>query len=437
MMDGARRVIHPKTLVAPHPQLDIFAVPPTQCSIERDIVTEVRPLSNVATGQPIEFLISTPPDEYIQFCETYIYIRARVKLYRPDQAVPRKEDWDSVVPVQYFLHSLFSQCDILLDNNEIAVAPQTYQYRSYLEALLGFAESAKKTHLRAALWGTVDQRRKAVLPVTGSGHEGRWFEMMGRLHLDFTFQHRMILGGCNLRLKLLPSDPKFYFNAAPGLRPELELAEVKLEVHSSRLYPSIVSAHSEALRQSPAVYALTRCEVKRLGIPKGQLDFVQDVIRGPIPRRMFVVFVDTNAFNGSYQKDPYEFKNYGINFCQVYVNSIAYPTAGYTPDFANNMVVSAYMKLMQALDQNGTDVYTDLSLEDFARDKAIFAFDFAPDLSNGPGSSGHANVITDGVMRLGVRFSTQTPEAINVLMYCEYDECYGIDSNRSIVKSFE
>lgn len=437
-MDGSKRVIHPKSSVAPLSQLDLFTVPPTQCSIEKDLDSEIRPLSTLSVNQPIEFIVNSSLDEYINFSETYIYVKCRVKLTRNDNKPADADDWNSVAPVQYFLHSLFSQVDVLVANNEITIAPQTYQYRALIEAMLGFTESAKKTHLRASMYASKSERQAAIKPANGLGNDGQWFEMMGRLHLDLTFQQKLMIGGCDIKLKLLPSDPKFYFNISKSsVKAELEFGEVTLHVHKSRVFPSIVAAHNNALKHAPATYPITRSEVKRIGIPKGQIDYIQDVIRGPIPRRMFVMLVDTAAYNGHPEKDPFEFKHYNMNFCAVYVNSTQYPTKAYTPDFDKGLYTREYIKLMQALDQNGTDVYTDLTMEKFAHNNTLIAFDFAPDLSNGPGSSGHANILMDGVLRLAIRFAKQTPETINVLMYCEYDECFGIDSNRCAVKAFD
>lgn len=433
-----KRVIHPKSAIAPHPQLELFAVPPTQVSIERDIDSEIRPLSSLSSNQPLEFIINSSVDEYINFAETYIYVKAKTLLMKNDRSNPTSEDWDSVTPAQYFLHSIFSQCDVLIGNNEITNSPQTYQYRAFIESLLAFSESAKRTHLKASMYGGSEYRNQQIRPDDSTGNNGRIFEMMGRLHLDLTFQQKLMIGGCDIKIKILPSDPKFYFNISKnGLSASLEFLEVTLQVHKSRVFPSIVSAHAEAMRVSPVVYPITRCEVKRVGIPQGQLDFIQDVIRGPLPRRVLMMLVDTNAFNGSYDKDPFIFKNYGVNYCSVFVNSTQYPTKAFMPNFEKGLFTREYMKLMQALNQNGTDVYTDLTMESFKQDKTIFAFDFAPDLSSGPGEAGHANILTEGVLRLAIRFTQQTTEAINVLLYCEFDECFGIDYNRTVVKSFE
>ena len=64
-MEGDKRVIHPLSGIAPLPQFELWSVSPTQLSIEKDIESEVRPLSVLSATQPIEFNITSAVDEYI------------------------------------------------------------------------------------------------------------------------------------------------------------------------------------------------------------------------------------------------------------------------------------------------------------------------------------------------------------------------------------
>src|SRR5439155_20788281 len=99
-MDGQRDVIHPLSGTAPLPQFELWSVPPTQVSVLKDIVSEVRPLSTLSANQPIEFIVQSAIDEYINLKETYLYVKARVKLSKDDRTDPKKTDWDSVYPIQ-------------------------------------------------------------------------------------------------------------------------------------------------------------------------------------------------------------------------------------------------------------------------------------------------------------------------------------------------
>ena len=54
-------------------------------------------------------------------------------------------------PVNLFLHSLFSQVDILLNGTLITASTNTYPYRAMIETLLG-GEDAKSSQLTSALY---------------------------------------------------------------------------------------------------------------------------------------------------------------------------------------------------------------------------------------------------------------------------------------------
>ena len=439
-MDGQRTTIHPLSGIAPLPQFELWSVPGTQISVSKDIITDARPLSALSASQPIEFVVNSAIDEYINLGETYLYIKCRVKLTRDDKTAPTAADWNTIVPAQYFLHTMFSQCDVKIGDKEVTQSPQTYHYKAFIEALLGFTSSAKKTFLRASLWTKTNAERAKIITAqegTSYATHGKWFEMMGRLHIDLAFQEKFLIGGSEVKIKLNPNDPKVYFQAGEGLRPELELSEVVLKVHKAKVTPTLVSAHLPALADNPARYAITRTEVRYQGIPQGQLDaMLENVIRGQVPRRIIVALVDTTTFNGNYSLDPFYFKHFDVNYIAAYLDGVQYPSTPFTPDFTNSLYTREYMELFCALNQNRSDTYTDLDMDTYANGKTMFAFDFSPDLSNGPGASGHVNCITRGTLRLHFRFKSQLTQPVNVLIYCEFDNMIEIDVTRNARTNF-
>ena len=120
-----------------------------------------------------------------------------------------------------FLHSFFSQVDILLNSTLIAASTNTYPYKALLETLLSYRVDAKKTQLTSALFyqdkpGRMDsvdfavdavneglaKRRTLVL-------ESRTFDMMGRLHAAMFFQDRYLLNEVGVKIKLVRSKDLF------------------------------------------------------------------------------------------------------------------------------------------------------------------------------------------------------------------------------------
>lgn len=119
-------------------------------------------------------------------------------------------------PTNLFLHSLFSQVDVSLNERLISSSTNTYAYRAMLETLLNYGDEAKKSQLTMSLFykdtpGKMDTvnplaeddnanlELKARFAFTKSSNI---VDMMGAIHSDVFFQERLLLNGVNLRIKL-------------------------------------------------------------------------------------------------------------------------------------------------------------------------------------------------------------------------------------------
>ncbi|KAI1278139.1 hypothetical protein HDE_14408 [Halotydeus destructor] len=214
--------IHEKSSIAALPEFDIFAVPPTQITVLGTKQQEFRPLSVLRPSAPIEFSIQTSPNEYIALNETYMSLGIRVKLSKGLTNASMAEYGAKLLPCQYLLHSLFKSVEVTIGNKRISMSPQNYAYRSFLEGLLGYSEKAKKTHLSVAGWAGSDENLRLMLKPTSEeqAKTGRLVELMGLLHLDLTFQNRVILGGTTINIKLVPNEPHFYLKVEDGYKAE-------------------------------------------------------------------------------------------------------------------------------------------------------------------------------------------------------------------------
>lgn len=59
-------------------ELDLFALPSTQTSIEGGQWIHYKPLSSLTDDSPIEFVIPGQSDEYVDLSQTMIYIKVKV-----------------------------------------------------------------------------------------------------------------------------------------------------------------------------------------------------------------------------------------------------------------------------------------------------------------------------------------------------------------------
>src|SRR6478609_5025824 len=140
--------VHPQSCECAKSELDLFVVPPTQTSIESGGWVEYNPISSIADGLPIEFVVGGSGQDYIDLANTQLYVRAQI--LKADNT--NIDNNTHVGPINLFLHSLFSEVDLKLNDTLISSTNNTYAYRSYIETLLSYGPAAKNSQLTAALY---------------------------------------------------------------------------------------------------------------------------------------------------------------------------------------------------------------------------------------------------------------------------------------------
>ena len=139
--------VHEQSCECTKSELDLFSVPPTQTSIENGCWTEYHPLSSLADGSPIEFEVSGTGEDYLDFANSHLYVKAKITAQDGGNIAADAE----VGPVNNFLHSLFSQVDVSLNGTLITSSTSTYPYRAYIEDTVNYGTDTKKSQFSAAL----------------------------------------------------------------------------------------------------------------------------------------------------------------------------------------------------------------------------------------------------------------------------------------------
>ena len=138
--------VHPNSKRCEKSEVDLFSVPPTQLSLEKGRWIDYRPLSSVQNDDAaITFMISGT-DEYLDLSKTILVVEGKIEV---DTG---KSVGADIAPINNFLHSLFKQVDVYLNGKQVTPAMGTYPYRAYLETLLNYDVSAKKSQLSSALY---------------------------------------------------------------------------------------------------------------------------------------------------------------------------------------------------------------------------------------------------------------------------------------------
>lgn len=282
-------------------ELDLFAVPPTQTSVESGSIQCYRPVSALTDTSPIEFIIPPSSEEYLDLAHTTLHLNVRIVNILANQ---------NVAPVNNFLHSMFSQVDVFLNQRNICPPTSHYSYRSYLECLLNYGTDAKNTHLQNSMWykdtaGRMDTivRQDENDVNVNAGFEkrkrlaegGRTFELYGHLHCDLFNQNKYLINGVEVAIRLVKEKPTFCLMS--DMAASFEITEANLFVRKVRINPSILVAHARTLAICPARYPITRVEIKTVTIATGiQSKTVDNLFIGQLPKRYFS-FLKKNSLN--------------------------------------------------------------------------------------------------------------------------------------------
>ena len=183
------------------PALNLFTVPPKQCGVRHVQWIDHRPVSPLGAGMPIEFNISGAGSSYIDLARTYLYVKARVIT----AGNPMPDDDNGVAPVNLWLHSLFAQCDVTLQQSAVFNTGRLYPYKSYIETMLNI-NNGDRSRLVSEMFYKDTFMEGTSMPrdddekTINAGYilrnsrvkGGQWCEMAGVLHHDLCQMDRLL-----------------------------------------------------------------------------------------------------------------------------------------------------------------------------------------------------------------------------------------------------
>lgn len=408
-------------------ELDLFTTPTTQTSISKGSWIEYHPLSNITESGPIEFYVSGSGEEYLDLARTQLFVKA--KIVKADGT--DLEATTQVGPTNLFLHSLFSQVDVSLNERLISSSTNTYAYRAMLETLLNYGDEAKKSQLTMSLfYKDTPGKMDTVNPLAEDdnanlGLKARFaftkssniVDMMGAVHSDVFFQERLLLNGVNLRIKLNRAKNSFcLLSSATTPNFKVTITEAILYVRKVKVASSITLGHAAALRHTTAKYPAKH--------PLGR-----------IPKRIVFGLVDTEAFNGSYTTNPFNFKHYNLSQVGVYVNGEQIPRKPLTLKFdadGDQNFMAGFQTLFSGIGKLSQDAGNQIARGDYGSGYTLFCFDLTPDQCSGD----HFQLIKQGNLRVELHFAEPLPKTVNLIIYAESESLIEIDSSRNVLYDY-
>ena len=467
--------VHPFSKRCDKSEIDLFSVPPTQQSLERGRWIDYAPLSSVENPDSAITYLIAGTDEYIDLSKTILTVRGEIT--KGDGTTLSGGGQSNVAPVNNFLHSLFKQVDVYLNGKQVTPAMGTYAYRAYIETLLNYDVSAKKSQFTSALYykdtatqmdevgalpKTVDDANGNKVRVPGTGNQGfakrsafiqngKQFVLSGPIFTDIFMSDRLLLNMMDLKVVLNRSNPEFCkmdktHETSPTIKPRIKLSEVILKIRKVKVDQAVSDGIERMLKQTPALYPTRRVECKILTVPSGLPTTRQDnIFSGIIPKTFVAGFVNVDAANGVYNKNPYNFAHFGVTSLSMTANGEEIPfkqlTLSYPekPNGEINPAVDkddqldfdeAYNTLFSGTGKIYSNAGLDIDRDEYPGGFALYAFDLTPDMCK---SSDYFNTVQRGSLSLALTFRKAIDHALAMVCYGDFENVIRIDAERNAI----
>ena len=470
--------VHPYSKRCEKSEVDLFSIPPTQLSLEKGRWIEYRPLSSVQNNDSAITFVIAGTDEYLDLSKTILVVEGKVVAGTGGDLSTGQA---SIAPVNNFLHSLFRQVDVYFNGKQVTPAMGTYAYRSYLETLLNYDVSAKESQLSSAMYykdtagemdeagglpgtkqikiktyddsGTATDETLSV-PQPGTGNQGfakrhkfiensKKFTLSGPIFTDVFMSDRLLINMLDLKVVLNRSYNEFCLmdKNSTSKNPKVELTDVVLNVRKVKVDQAIRDSTEVLLKQTPAIYPVRRVVCKGLsiapGLPNVRLD---NIFSGLVPTSFVFGLVDSNAYTGEYGKNPFNFKHYDISTITLSVNGEEIPFKQLRLKFPNPSdteskkktvdFIQAYNTLFSGTGKMFSNMGLDITRDDYPHGFTLFAFDLTPDMCN---TADYFNTVQRGTLSVDITFEKDTPEAISMVCYSDFENIIRIDSERNVI----
>ncbi|XP_051530648.1 uncharacterized protein F54H12.2-like [Myxocyprinus asiaticus] len=211
---------------------------------------------------------------------------------------------------------------------------------------------------------------------------------------------------------------------------KLMLNGVDIKIHMTR---AVRLGHAQALLSTTAKYPIDRVCLKNFSIPAGSRVCNQEILfLGTLPKSVALAMTDNDAFTGSYNKNPFAFKNYDLEFFAIYLDGQQHPAKPLQPEFESGSAVREFYQLALASGNHLKNQAPSIDTEDFLHGYTLYAFNFTPDEE----CSQHISLIKSGNIRLEARFRQPLPRTINLIVYAIFDSIIEVSNCQQILVDY-
>ena len=344
----------------------------------------------------IEFEIQTDRNFYVDLRQSFLALKLKLvkgrgydtyeskekKKEHKDECVVFTEtgddsDQEEVARVTYvnnIMHSIFSNVEVYINNQQIYNSNGLYAHKSYISNNFKAAISEYKGVWHCEGYDYEQDPEDIANPPPDPFSTRRMkllsrpdgFMLYGKLGIDFSSTSELLYPNMKIRLRLIRARPNFYMISD---NPNVSLGIVDCSLYTRRiaLKDDYHKKRMDMLAYAPVEYNYLETLAKTIIMPARQNQFIQENIFNNAPICRIAIAMNTNsALTGSFTENPFWYQQFDLS--QIRILRGGQPIVGF--DTADNCRL--YVTTMKAM--NFQDDIPSIPIDDF-KDHYVLVFD--------------------------------------------------------------
>ena len=286
----------------------------------------------------------------------------------------QEEEVARVTYVNNIMHSIFSNVEVYINNQQIYNSNGLYAHKSYISNNFKAAISEYKGVLHCEGYDYEQDPEDIANPLPDPFFIRRMkllirpdgFMLYGKLGIDFFSTSELLYPNMKIRLRLIRARPNFYMISD---NPNVSLGIVDCSLYTRRiaLKDDYHKKRMDMLAYAQVEYNYLETLAKTFIIPARKNQFIQENIFNNAPIRRIAIAMNTNsAFTGSFTENPFWYQQFDLR--QIRILRGGQPIVDF--DTADNCCL--YVTTMKAM--NFQDDIPSIPIDDF-KDHYVLVFD--------------------------------------------------------------
>ncbi len=437
-------------------ELDLFYTVPTNTSIQSSAYTTVS--SNPLMGHEENFQINiNESEEYTDLSDIYLKLEVEIKKTNTNF----DEENFKIGPINNFAHSLFKKIELSigsgLNRKLVEVGSSHYGYKAYLLNLLNYGTDAKEGWMQSGLFimdetgqfnniamesfeeqkvnNTNDTPEVVEIKIPKVANKGfldrrkNFIDGKGKmkliipLHCDMLHSDKFLINNMGLFFEFERNKDSFLL-MGDDKEFKVLIKKADMMVRKCQINESVKLAHRKALEIADIKYPIRQNKTYVSIIDNGTKEHTVTSLGTHIPNKIICGLVSDDAYNGTFESNPFEFESHNLQSISLMVND---STKTIKLNEHTNDYSEGYHSLCESLNNYGS-ASSILKKSDYFKGNCFFCFNLSPD----KGCPEQFNSIRTGSIQMVLNFKENLTKKLRLISIMEYDNQININKKMEV-----